>query len=681
MTFSAENPFAKRSNLEYELPPFAQIRDEHYLPAFYAGCEEQLREISAILNESEVTFENTVVALERSGKLLERMLFVFYNKSSSDTSPELDKIEEELAPKLAAHSDAIRLNPDLYARIEKLHNEINSLALDAESKWLLIRYYQDFRKAGAHLSDVQRSRAMEINQRLAELETKFGQQLLNDTNDLALLISDEYELDGLSKSEIAAAADAATSRGHQGSWLIDMVNFTGNPVLATLTNRSVRERIMQNSLLKGGRDNANDNRPVLLEMAKLRAEKARIFGFDSHAHYELTDRTAKNPSNVHEMLRKIAPAARRNAEREAADLQTSVTDSGESFEVQSWDWDLYTEQVRKEKYDIDTELFKPYFELESVLQNGVFYAANRLFGISFKERKDLMAYHPEARVFEVFNEDDSKLGLFIGDFYTRDSKRGGAWMNNLVDQNHLLGQLPVVVNNLNAPKPPKGEPTLLTFDMTNTLFHEFGHALHGLLSNVKYPKFSGTSTPRDFVEFPSQVNEMWMLWPEVVNNYAKHHVTGEALPQDWIDNLKRAETFNQGHETVSYLAAAVLDLAWHELVPEEIPASVEQFEANAIADYGLDFDLVPTRYRSSYFAHIFAGGYSAGYYGYIWSEVLDADTVDWFKQNGGLTRANGDHFRKTLLSRGGTEDALELFREFRGKDATIEPLLKRRGLL
>ena len=585
MTFSAENPFAKRSTLEYELPPFALIRDEHYLPAFYAGCEEQLREISVILDDPEVTFENTVVALERSGKLLERMLFVFYNKSSSDTSPELDKIEEELAPKLAAHSDAIRLNPDLYSRIEKLHNEIDSLALDAESNWLLIRYYQDFRKAGAHLSDTQRLRAMEVNQRLAELETKFGQQLLNDTNDLALLISDESELEGLSRSEIEAAAEAATSRGHQGGWLIDMVNFTGNPVLASLTKRSVRERIMQNSLLKGGRDNANDNRPVLLEMAKLRAEKARIFGFDSHAHYELTDRTAKNPSNVHQMLRKIAPAARRNAEREAADLQGSVTASGESFEVQAWDWDLYTEQVRKEKYDIDTESFKPYFELESVLQNGVFYAANRLFGISFKERKDLVAYHPEARVFEVFNEDGSKLGLFIGDFYTRDSKRGGAWMNNLVDQNHLLGQLPVVVNNLNAPKPPKGEPTLLTFDMTNTLFHEFGHALHGLLSNVKYPKFSGTSTPRDFVEFPSQVNEMWITWPEVMDNYAIHHETGEKLPKEWIENLKAAAAFNEGHATTSYLAAAILDMAWHSLTSDAVVENVEEFEAKAIADY------------------------------------------------------------------------------------------------
>ncbi len=681
MTFSAENPFAHRSTLEYELPPFDKIRDEHYLPAFYAGCEQQLAEIDSILNSGDATFENTIVALELSGKLLERVLLVFFNKSSSDTSPELDKIEAELAPKLAAHSDSIRLNPVLYARIAQLHDKIDSLGLDAESKWLLIRYYQDFRKAGAHLSEAERSKAMEINQRLAELDTKFSQQLLNDTNDLAVIIDDVSELDGLNENEIAAAASAAKGRGHEGKWLINMVNFTGNPMLAALTNRSVRESIMKNSLIKGGRDNENDNRRILLEMVKLRAEKAKLFGYESHAHYELTDRTAKNPANVHEMLRKIAPAARRNAELEAADISSAIKAEGEVFEMQSWDWDLYTERVRKEKYNIDTDLFKPYFELESVLQNGVFFAANKLFGITFKERLDLVAYHAEARVFEVFNEDGSKLGLFIGDFYTRDSKRGGAWMNNLVDQNHLLGQYPVVVNNLNAPKPPKGEPTLLTFDMTTTLFHEFGHALHGLLSNVMYPRFSGTSTPRDFVEFPSQVNEMWMLWPDVVANYAKHCQTGESLPQEWIDNLKRAETFNQGHATVSYLSAAVLDLAWHQLTPNEIPDSVEKFENKAIADYGLDFHLVPTRYRSSYFSHIFAGGYSAGYYGYIWSEVLDADTVDWFKQNGGLTRANGDHFREQLLSRGGTEDALQLFRNFRGKDATIEPLLKRRGLL
>ena len=681
MTFNAENPFALRSTLEYELPDFTKIRDEHYLPAFYAGCEEHLAEIDAILASGEATFDNTIVAMERAGKILERMLMVFYNKSSSDTSPELDKIEAEIAPKLSAHSDTIRLNPVLYARVEELYNKRESLGLDAEGDWLLVRYYEDFRQAGAHLSDAERAKAMQINQRLAELDTKFSQQLLNDTNDLAVLVDDVAELDGLSAGEIAAAADLAKERGHDGKWLLAMVNFTGNPMLETLTNRALREKIMKNSLLKGGRANENDNRPILLEMAKLRAEKAQLFGYESHAHYVLTDRTAKNPANVHEMLRKIAPAARRNAELEGADIQAAIEKSGESFKVQSWDWDLYTEKVRLEKYNIDTELFKPYFELDRVLFDGVFFAATKLFGITFKERKDLVAYHPEARVFEVFNEDGSKLALFIGDFFTRESKRGGAWMNNLVDQNHLLGQLPVVVNNLNIPKPAKGEPALLSFDFTTTLFHEFGHAIHGMLSNVNYPRFSGTSTPRDFVEFPSQVNEMWMLWPEVVENFAKHYETGAALPQEWIDNLKRAETFNQGHATVSYLSAAVLDLAWHQLTPEQIPSNVEEFEEKAIADYGLDFELVPTRYRSTYFSHIFAGGYSAGYYGYIWSEVLDADTVDWFKNNGGLTRANGDHFRNELLSRGGTQDALQLFRNFRGKDASIEPLLKRRGLL
>jgi peptidyl-dipeptidase Dcp len=681
MTFNDENPFAHRSTLEYELPDFTRIRTEHYLPAFYAGCEQHLAEVAAILESGEPTFENTLVELERSGKLLERMLVVFYTKSSSDTNDEIDKIEEEIAPKLAAHQDAIQLNPALYARVEELYNKRESLGLDVESDWLLVRYYEDFRKAGAHLSEAERSKAMEINQRLAELDTKFSQQLLADTNDLGVFVDTAAELDGLSENEIAAAAALAKDKGQDGKYFLAMVNFTGNPMLASLTNRSMREKIMKNSMLKGGRDGANDNRPILLEMAKLRAEKAKLFGFDSHAHYELTDRTAKNPANVHEMLRKIAPAARRNAELEAADIQAAIKASGADFEMKSWDWDLYTEQVRAEKYNIDTELFKPYFELERVLFDGIFFAATKLFGITFKERKDLVTYHPEARAFEVFDADGSKMALFIADFFTRPSKRGGAWMNSFVDQSHLLGQLPVVLNNSNVVKPPAGQPALLSFDFTITLFHEFGHALHGMLSNVKYPRFSGTSTPRDFVEFPSQVNEMWMLWPEVVANFAKHYETGEPLPQEWIDNLKRAETFNQGHATVAYLAASVIDLAWHELGPDEIPTDVEAFEAKALANYGLDFDLVPTRYRSTYFSHIFAGGYSAGYYGYIWSEVLDADTVDWFKNNGGLTRKNGDHFRNELLSRGGTQDALQLFRNFRGKDASIEPLLKRRGLL
>jgi peptidyl-dipeptidase Dcp len=689
MTFNAEefaatNPFAKVSTLEYELPDFTKIADEHYLPAFYAGCAEQLAEVEAILASGEPTFENTIVALERSGRTLGRMLNVFYNKSSADTSKAIDDIEAEIAPKLAAHSDAIKLNADLFARIEELHGKKDALGLDAEGAWLVERYYRDFVHAGAKLSAETREQLKKLNERLSELEAKFGTNILNDQNDLAVHVTDAALLDGLSDNEIAAAKASAEARSLDG-WLIDMVNYSGNPLLASLTNRDLRKTVMSNTLIKGARDNENDNRPVLLEIVRLRAEKAALLGHPNHASYVLEEQTAGNTANVHAMLRKIAPAAVRNAKAEAADIQATIdaecaADGSVPFLVASWDWDTYTEQVRKAKYNIDTSLFKPYFELERVLWDGVFWAATKLFGITFVERKDLVAYHPEARVFEVFNQDGSKLALFVGDFFTRDSKRGGAWMNNLVDQSFLLGQKPVVVNNLNIPKPPAGEPALLTFDETSTLFHEFGHALHGMFSNVTYPRFSGTWVHRDFVEFPSQVNEMWMLWPEVLANYAKHYQTGEPLPQEWVDNLKRAETFNQGQETTAYLAASILDLAWHELGADATVDSVEGFEAAAIEAYGLAFPPTPTRYRSTYFSHIFAGGYSAGYYGYIWSEVLDADTVDWFKANGGLKRDNGDRFRNELLSRGGSVDSMQLFRNFRGQDASIEPLLKRRGL-
>ena len=673
------NPFAQRSALDYELPPFALIKEEHYLPAFYEGCTQQLAEVQAILDTpGAATFENTIVALEKSGQMLMRTLLVFFNKSSSDTNDAMDKIEEEMAPKLAAHQDAINLNPALYARIKSLYDNRESIGLNTEDAWLLERYYKDLIHAGAHLSESQRDRLKELNEELSKLETQFSKNVLADTNDLAVLVDTIDELDGLSENEIASAAAAAKDRGHEGKWLIGMVNFSGNPVLDSLTNRALRKKIMQDSLLKGNRANENDNKPVILKVVKLRAERAKLFGKNTHAEHVIAVQTAEHPDNVHAMLRKIAPAAVRNAQAEAQDLKKSA-----GSEIESWDWGFYTEQVRLEKYNIDTSKMRPYFELESVLTNGIFFAANKLFGITFKERPDLVTYHPEARAFEVFNEDGSKLGLFIGDFYTRDSKRGGAWMNNLVDQNFLFNQLPVVVNNLNIPKPPAGKPTLLTFSETTTLFHEFGHALHGLLSQVKYPRVSGTSVQRDFVEFPSQVNEMWILWPEVVENYARHFETGEKLPQEWIDNLDAASTFNEGHATTSYLAAAILDLAWHSLDSEEAAkvTDVEAFEAQAIKDYGLDFAPVPTRYRSTYFSHIFAGGYSAGYYGYIWSEVLDADTVDWFKENGGLQRKNGEHFRNTLLGRGGSIDSMQMFRNFRGRDSKIEPLLKRRGLL
>ena len=673
------NPFAQRSDLEYEMPPFALIKDEHYLPAFYEGCSQQLSEVQAMLDApGAATFENTIVALEKSGQMLARTLRVFFNKSSSDTSDSLDAIEAELAPKLAAHQDAIQLNPALFARIKSLYDNRESLGLNTEDAWLLERYYKDLIHAGAHLSETERERLKQLNEELSILETQFSKNLLTDTNDLAVLVDDINELAGLGENEIAAAAAAAKERGHEGKWLIAMVNFTGNPVLDSLSNRELRRRIMQDSLMKANRANENDNKPVILKIIKLRAERARLFGKNTHAEHVIAVQTAEHPDNVHAMLRKIAPAAVRNAKAEADDLEKSA-----GSHIESWDWGYYTEKVRLEKYNIDTNKMRPYFELESVLEKGVFFAANKLFGITFKERPDLITYHPEARAFEVFNEDGSKLGLYIGDFYTRDSKRGGAWMNSLVDQNFLFNQLPVVVNNLNISKPPVGTPTLLTFSQTTTLFHEFGHALHGLLSQVKYPRVSGTSVQRDFVEFPSQVNEMWILWPEVVENYARHFETGEKLPQEWIDNLNAAATFNEGHATTSYLAAAILDLAWHSLSTDEAEKvdDVEAFEAQAIKDYGLDFAPVPTRYRSTYFSHIFAGGYSAGYYGYIWSEVLDADTVDWFKENGGLQRKNGEHFRNTLLGRGGSIDSMQMFRNFRGRDSKIEPLLKRRGLI
>jgi peptidyl-dipeptidase Dcp len=677
---TSSNPFQDRSTLEYELPDFSKITDEHYLPAFYAGCEQQLEEIEAITSQTKVTFDNTVVALEQSGKMLERMLLVFYNKSSADTNPNIDKIESEIAPKLAGHEDAIKLNPALFSRIERLYETRAQLGLDTESVWLIERYHRDFVHAGAQLTQEARETLKEYNEKLSELQTKFDQNALAEANRLGVVVDDVAMLAGLSESEIDIAAQAAKERGLEGKYLVNMVNYTGHPWLASLENRDLREKIMRASMSKSTSGGDFDNQELIKQIVKLRAERAKLLGFESHAAYVLSDQTAGKTANAHKMLRRIAPAAVSNARSEAKDLEAQLQKDHFGSKLESWDWAFYTEKVRKEKYNLDTSLMKPYFELERVLFDGVFFAAQKLFGITFKERKDLRAYHEEARVFEVFNEDGSKLGLFVGDFFTRDSKHGGAWMNNLVDQSKLLDQKPVVVNNLNVPKPRAGEPALLTFEETNTLFHEFGHALHGLLSQVTYPRFSGTNVERDFVEFPSQVNEMWMLWPEVVTNYAKHYETGEVLPAEWIANLQASETFNEGFETTSYLAAAILDLAWHEVADQSI-SDVSEFEAKAIKDYGLDFDPVPVRYKSGYFSHVFSGGYSAGYYGYIWSEVLDADTVNWFKQNGGLTRQNGDKFRKELLSRGGSIDSMDMFRNFRGQEPAIEPLLTRRGLL
>ena len=674
-----QNPFFTPSPLPYGLPPFADIRDDHYRPGFDHGFAEQLAEIARITGESgPPTFGNTLIALEKSGQTLERVATVFFNKSSADSTDFTNELEEEMAPLLAAHSDAIKLDAKLYRRITTIRDQLGELDLDAESRYLVERYYSEFTLAGAGLDEVEKTKLREFNQKLSTLTTRFEKNLLADTNELAVVIDDVADLDGLEASEISAAAEAAKDHGLAGKYLVTLVLPTGHPYLDALTNPAVRARIMDASRARGSHGGANDNRELVLEITRLRAKRARLLGFSNHAAYVTADETAKTPEAVAAMLGRLAPVAARNARSEQDDLQLQVTDGAP---ITAADWAFYAEKVRIAKYDVDTAQMRPYFEAERVLQDGVFFAATQVYGVTFTAREDLQAYHPDARVFEVRNDDGSPVGLYVLDLYTRDSKRGGAWMNPLISQNSLLNQPVTVVNNLNVPKPAAGEPTLLTYDEVNTFFHEFGHALHGLFARVTYPKFAGTNVFRDFVEFPSQVNEMWMLWPEILANYAVHYQTGEPMPAAFVEKIQASSAFNEGFKTSEYLAAAMLDQAWHRLSADDTVDDVAEFEAEALAAVGLDNPAVPTRYSSAYFAHTFSGGYDAGYYSYIWSEVLDADTVDWFTENGGLTRENGDRFRDRLLGVGGSKDPLEAYRAFRGRDAVIEPLLRRRGLL
>ncbi|HEY9522516.1 MAG TPA: M3 family metallopeptidase [Thermopolyspora sp.] len=667
----AENPFFSPSELPYELPPFERIREEHYVPAFERGMTEQLAEVEAIASDpAPPTFDNTIVALERSGGLLERVSTVFFNQASADTDPTVQEIQQEITPKLSKHDDAIHLNRVLFGRIKALYDARDTL--DPDERWLLERYHTDFVRAGAELDGDQQARLRQLNEELSTLSTTFQQNLLADTNAKAIVVHDVRELDGLSADAIKASAETAKSRGLDGAYVITLGLPTAQPSLAQLTDRALRERVHNASIGRG----RTVNRDIVPRMARLRAERARLLGYRDHAEYVVADQTAPSTQAVAEMLAKLTTPAVANARAEAGEL-----DERAGFEVAAWDWAFYAEQVRNARFDIDAARMRPYFELDRVLEDGVFYAANRLYGLTFTERSDLAGYHPDVRVFEVFDADGSPLGLFLGDYYARASKRGGAWMNGLVRQSHLENRRPVVVNNLNIVKPPAGEPTLLTFDEVNTMFHEFGHALHGLFSDVRFPRFSGTAVPRDFVEYPSQVNEMWAVWPEVLANYAKHHQTGEPMPHDLVDRMLAGRRFNQGYATVEYLAAALLDWAWHTIEAGEDPGPPEEFERRALRAAGIDLPRVPPRYLSTYFAHIFAGGYSAGYYSYIWSEVLDADSVEWFKENGGLRRENGDKFRHEVLSRGGSAEAMTVFRDFRGRDPRLEPLLERRGLL
>ncbi|UYO95836.1 M3 family metallopeptidase [Microbacterium sp. M28] len=675
------NPLLSPSALPYGLPDYAAIRPDHYLPAFAAAFTAHLDEIREITaSDAEPTFENTMVPLERAGALLENVAHAFYTVSSADATAEIQAIDEELAPLMAAHQDAVSLDAALYTRIRSLHERRDELGLEGEDRYLVERHHREMTHAGAALDDAAKSRLTVLNQQLSTLTTTFEKNLLADTNDLAVLFHDPAELDGLAPGELSAASRAASERGLAG-YLVALPLFTGHPYLASLTNRDTRRRIMDASRSRGSRGNANDNGAVLIEIVRLRAERAALLGHDSHAAYVTSDETARDPEAVSDLLHRLAAPAAANARREQAALQQIIdTTETEPFALEAHDWAFYTEKVRKAEFDIDTAALRPWFEAERVLRDGVFFAATRLYGITFVERTDLVAYHPGARVFEVFNADGSALGLYVLDLYTRDSKRGGAWMNPIVSQSRLRGTAPVVVNNLNVSQPADGQPTLLTLDEVTTLFHEFGHALHGLFATVTYPHFAGTNVFRDFVEFPSQVNEMWIMWREVLDNYARHVDSDEPLDAGIVQRLKATETFDQGHATSEYLAAAWLDQAWHRIGVEDAVADVAEFEAAALAAIGLNNPAVPTRYSSTYFAHVFAGGYSAGYYSYIWSEVLDADTVEWFRENGGLTRETGDRFRERLLGVGGSKDPLEAYRDFRGRDAEIEPLLKRRGL-
>ncbi|MDQ1059009.1 peptidyl-dipeptidase Dcp [Arthrobacter globiformis] len=667
------NPLLSPSALPFGLPPFADIDDAHYTEAIDAGLAEHLAEIQAIVDNPEpATFENTAQAMEKSGRLLDRAAASFFTLVSADASEAIRKLETELSPRFAAHQDAVYLNRALYERFDA----VETGGLDAESARLVEEYLKEFRQSGIQLDDAGQDRLRSLNAELSRLGTEFGQLVKEAMKSAALLLDSVDDLAGLPGDEIASAAEAARIAGHEGKFLLTLIQPSNQPALASLDNRDVRRQLFEASVARGSSGGDLDVLDLVKSMVRLRAEKAALLGFANYAELVVDRQTAPDFGAVRTMLNRLAPAAVRNADAEAAALAESA-----GHPLEAWDWAYYSAKVRRERYTVDEQAIRPYFELDRVLTDGVFFAATSLFGITFHERKDLAGYHEDVRVWEVRDADGTELGLFLGDYYTRETKRGGAWMNSLVDQSALLDTKPVVINNLNISKPPAGEPTLLTLDEVRTAFHEFGHALHGLFSNVTYPRFSGTSVPRDFVEYPSQVNEMWIMWPEVLANYARHHATGEPLAQDVIDRLNESRLWGEGFATTEYLGAALLDLAWHVLEAGGVPEDALEFEAKALAAAGVAHPLIPPRYRTGYFQHVFAGdGYAAGYYSYIWSEVLDAETVDWFTENGGLSRANGDRFRAELLSRGNSRDPLESFRTLRGRDAALEPLLKRRGL-
>lgn len=674
----AANPFDTPSTLPYEAPDFAAIRDAHFAPALARGIAEHLAEVRAIAADpAPPDFENTIVALERSGRMLQRVAKVFFNLTESNTNDTLQAVQAEFAPKLAAHQDDILLDPALYARVAAVHAE--RATLDPEARRLVERWHENFVRAGALLPPADQARIRQLNEEQSTLVTRFQENLLRATNEGAVVVDDPARLAGLSEAQLSAAAEAARSRGLEGKWLLALQNTTRQPITASLADRELRRQVWTASAQRGMGGPA-DNRAIVTRLAALRAERARLLGYADHAGYALADQMAKTPEAVLAMLTELVPKVVANARAEAADLQQLIDAEGGGFALAPWDWEYYAEKLRAARHALDDAAIKPYFELERVLVDGVFFAMERQYGIRFRERRDLPVYHPDVRVYEVLEADGSPLGLFYADYYARDAKRGGAWMDTFVDQSELLGTRPVVVNVLNVAKPAAGQPTLLSFDEVTTLFHEMGHAVHGLFSAVRYPLLSGTNVPRDFVEFPSQFQEDWALDPVVLANYARHWQSGEPIPAELIAKIRAARGFNQGFDTLEYLGAALLDLAWHQLKPGETVADVQAFEDAVRARHGIDLAPVLPRYRSTYFAHVFPGGYSAGYYAYLWSEVLAADAFAWMGTQGGLTRANGQRFREAILARGGTEEAMPMYVAWRGAEPGTEAFLARRGI-
>jgi peptidyl-dipeptidase Dcp len=691
------NPFFSPSPLPFQAPPFDRIKESDYAPAIEEGMKRQLAEIDAIADSPEPpTFANTLEALERSGELLTRVAKVFFNLAQSNTSETMQKIKADEAPKLAAHQDAIFLNSKLFARVKALYDRREGLALDPEARYLVERYYLNFVRAGAQLSDADKTVLRALNQEEAKLTTEFTDKVLADTNESAVVVAEKVELDGLSGGDIAAAAETAKERGLReclndlsrgpcgppnplaGKWVLSLRNTTQQPALAQLANRALRERLFQASSLRCNHGGPNDTKAIVARLAEFRTQHAKLLGYASYAAFVLDDQMAKTPENAEKLMTGLVPAATGKARGEAARMQKLIDMENGGFRLGAAAWDFYAEKVRKAEYDLEASQARPYFELERVLRDGVFFSANRLYGITFKERKDIPVYQPDVRVFEVFDAGGKSLALYYGDYFSRSNKSGGAWEDSFVDQSLLIGTKPVVFNVTNFTKPAPGQPALLSFDDVTTLFHEFGHALHGMFANVRYPTL--LNVPRDFVEFPSQFNEHWALEPAVLANYAKHARTGKPMPQPLVDKIRKSRTFNQGYKTTEYLAAALLDMAWHGLPAGTPQHDVNAFERQSLERFRVDLPQVPPRYHTTSFSHIWQDGYAAGYYAYLWSEVIDDDAYYWFKENGGMTRANGRRFREMILSRGGTQDAAALYRAFRGRDPKVEPLIEERGL-